>query len=249
MQDASGTSGGAPQSARRRGLSPWAQAFSGLLSLGALVGVVAIETVNGGRSLTAVEIARADVTGTSGAAAPSAPGLCGDPRLSGALVEPFQEGGGCGAQAPISLTHVAGVRLTPVAITECGFAGRLADWIQDAVQPAATAGFGVEVSSIRHMSAYACRRRNNSPTGPLSLHATARALDVGSFTLTSGLEIGVKSDWGGDGAAGTAGATFLKRTWREACGPFTTVLGPLSDAAHRDHFHFDTAPRRTPYCR
>lgn len=43
---------------------------------------------------------------------------------------------------------------------------------------------------------------------------------------------------------------FLKRVHSEACQYFGTVLGPEANEAHRDHFHFDMAPRRrSNYCR
>lgn len=42
---------------------------------------------------------------------------------------------------------------------------------------------------------------------------------------------------------------FLKRVHERACGLFGTVLGPEANEAHRDHFHFDLAPRRRrAYC-
>ncbi len=41
---------------------------------------------------------------------------------------------------------------------------------------------------------------------------------------------------------------FLRVVHDGACGIFGTVLGPESNAAHRDHFHFDGAERRKPYC-
>ncbi len=42
---------------------------------------------------------------------------------------------------------------------------------------------------------------------------------------------------------------FLKRVHKEACRYFGTVLGPEANEAHRDHFHFDMAPRRrSNYC-
>lgn len=42
---------------------------------------------------------------------------------------------------------------------------------------------------------------------------------------------------------------FLKRVHERACGLFGTVLGPDANEAHRDHFHFDLAPRRrSAYC-
>jgi len=41
---------------------------------------------------------------------------------------------------------------------------------------------------------------------------------------------------------------FLRAIQDGACGIFGTVLGPESNAAHRDHFHLDGAERRKSYC-
>ena len=44
-------------------------------------------------------------------------------------------------------------------------------------------------------------------------------------------------------------AVFLRRLHRGACGTFGTVLGPDANEAHRNHFHFDLAPRkRSAFC-
>lgn len=44
-------------------------------------------------------------------------------------------------------------------------------------------------------------------------------------------------------------AEYLRRLHKAACGPFTTVLGPEANEAHRNHFHFDlVARRRGAYC-
>lgn len=48
---------------------------------------------------------------------------------------------------------------------------------------------------------------------------------------------------GGQSAITKEGA-FLRRLHRGACGIFSTVLGPEANDAHRNHFHFDLAPRR-----
>lgn len=48
---------------------------------------------------------------------------------------------------------------------------------------------------------------------------------------------------GGDAVVTKEGA-FLRRLHRGACGIFSTVLGPEANEAHRNHFHFDLAPRR-----
>ncbi len=47
----------------------------------------------------------------------------------------------------------------------------------------------------------------------------------------------------GDDVVTKEGA-FLRRLHRGACGIFGTVLGPEANEAHRNHFHFDLAPRR-----
>ena len=47
-----------------------------------------------------------------------------------------------------------------------------------------------------------------------------------------------------DAARPTAEATFLRRLHKGACSAFGTVLGPEANEAHRNHFHFDLAPRR-----
>ena len=48
----------------------------------------------------------------------------------------------------------------------------------------------------------------------------------------------------GGGDAATKEGAFLRRLHRGACGIFSTVLGPEANEAHRNHFHFDLAPRR-----
>ena len=40
-------------------------------------------------------------------------------------------------------------------------------------------------------------------------------------------------------------AHFMREIWQAACGPFTTVLGPEANRAHRNHFHIDLAQRKS----
>jgi len=47
-----------------------------------------------------------------------------------------------------------------------------------------------------------------------------------------------------DATRPNAEATFLRRLHKGACTAFGTVLGPEANEAHRNHFHFDLAPRR-----
>ena len=50
---------------------------------------------------------------------------------------------------------------------------------------------------------------------------------------------------GREDAAKSTEAQFLRRLHKGACGVFGTVLGPEANEAHRDHFHFDLAYRRS----
>jgi hypothetical protein len=45
-----------------------------------------------------------------------------------------------------------------------------------------------------------------------------------------------------------AEAKFVRAVHDEACKAFGTVLGPASNAAHKDHFHFDMKVRRSGFC-
>ena len=97
--------------------------------------------------------------------------------------------------------------------------------------------------SIDQASAYVCRPRHG--TEKLSEHAFGNALDIATFELADGRRIGVRAEATG------AEATFLGQVRKAACGPFTTVLGPGSDADHALHFHIDLAMRRpgSAFCR
>ena len=72
----------------------------------------------------------------------------------------------------------------------------------------------------------------------LSEHAFGNALDISSFTLSSGTTVAVEP------APPAKSAIFLGKVRSAACGPFKTVLGPGSNADHAEHLHFDLAPRR-----
>lgn len=84
----------------------------------------------------------------------------------------------------------------------------------------------------------------------------AAGLPVAGRAVTAALKEGEQPS-GSAAVAGPATAPdadtreleFLKALHEGACGIFTTVLGPLANAAHHDHFHFDLATRRrSAYC-
>jgi len=142
--------------------------------------------------------------------------------------------------------RVAGVALEPPAPMNCRTARALAVGVEKGPKRSAPRELGgARLDAVLTSGTYACRTRNHMMGGRLSEHAVGNAIDVHAFRLSDGRIVGLKGDW----RRGAAGA-FLLASWRAACGPFGTVLGPDHDAPHEDHFHFDTASRtRGPYCR
>ena len=170
--------------------------------------------------------------------------VCGDPALQGDALGAVPGPGRCVVDEAVRLRSVAGVALQPAATIDCKTASALKNWVEGGAKPA-VGQMGGGVSSLRVVSHYSCRNRNSASTGRLSEHSFGHAIDIAGVKLSSGEELTVLTDWG-RGAAGQA----LAAMWRSACGPFGTVLGPNANAAHRDHFHFDTARYRSgSYCR
>jgi hypothetical protein len=151
---------------------------------------------------------------------------------------------GCGAPAPILVSRVAGLAIEPPALTSCGMAAGLHQWITQSVKPAAGDRLKQKITGLRNATAYACRGRNGARAGKLSQHAYANALDVSAFLLADGTAVTVKDDWG----VGLMGrSAFLRAAHSGLCPIFTTVLGPGSDGYHEDHFHLDMTVRRGGY--
>ncbi len=170
--------------------------------------------------------------------------VCGDPGIQGREVGTVQGRGACGIDQGVLVRSVAGVALRSNATIDCPTARALKTWVERGVLPA-VGNEGGGVASLRVVSHYACRTRNNQPGARLSEHSFGRAIDIAGIGLRDGSEMTLLTDWNSaeDGAQ-------LRQMWRAACGPFGTVLGPEANRFHRDHFHFDTARYRSgPFCR
>ncbi len=171
-----------------------------------------------------------------------------DPRRF-AKAEPikdFSEGNGCGVTNGYRVFATSGVSFSQPATITCNVANTFNDWVQDTVQPHAQEIYGSKVMSIKIAASYSCRPRNNVRGAKLSEHGMGNAIDVAGFTLADGREISVVDDYYGS----RDNRTFLRTVRSEACGPFHTVLGPGSDANHKDHIHLDLQRERNggPYC-
>lgn len=157
---------------------------------------------------------------------------------------------GCTVLEPVTVEALAirgpagalQIRIDPPVTLACDMARVVADWLDTTVQPLARGHFGRDLASLRVGGGHECRRRNRSTAGPLSEHATGRALDVFGFMLA-----GPEPDAGVtvEAPKGQVQSRFLEAVRQSACGAFATALGPGSDAAHADHLHLDIMERRS----
>ena len=171
-----------------------------------------------------------------------------DPRSLGQAqaMPDIEEGNGCEVRNRYSVSSLAGVRFSQPATMNCGLAAPLNTWLDGTVQSSAVDAFGERVVGIDVAASYACRGRNNERGAKMSEHGFGNAIDISAFTLESGRKVSVLADWNGDRDA----KKFLRQVRGEAGGEFATVLGPGSDAYHRDHIHLDLQNRwsGSAYC-
>jgi hypothetical protein len=145
----------------------------------------------------------------------------------------------CVIDTPVKLMAVpvasrgASVRLPEEPILACRFAERVGHFLGDLAAPVIAGRLSFELKGVRTGPGYECRNRNRAANGHLSAHALGLAIDVAAFELANGKLLPIKPD--GD-ARGQAAVAAIRTA---ACGWFTTVLGPGSDAAHSDHMHLD----------
>lgn len=153
-------------------------------------------------------------------------------------------GDGCGFRNAVRLQSAA-VRFGAPITLSCPMALSFHQWERHGLQPAAAARVGQRVVAIEQAGSYACRNINRGegavPGASRSRHATADALDVTALVLADGQRITVQNRWNPPAAAPAQPAHMLLRdAYSAACRYFDGVLGPDYNAAHRDHFHFET---------
>lgn len=157
-------------------------------------------------------------------------------------ISPIYDSVNCGIAHPVKISTLArGVSLKPAATLNCDAALATAQWLQGDAAPAARLRYLSGIAEIRQMSSYSCRRIGGN--GKWSEHASGNALDIGAIELKNGRVIDVAKP----NFFAMRERAFLKSVRASACDDFTTVLGPGSDAAHADHFHFDLRARKSGY--
>jgi hypothetical protein len=143
----------------------------------------------------------------------------------------------CAIESPVrlrSLTVAGGrtVLLSDNPTVSCAFAERFTDWLAELAAPLVAAALP-PLKAVRTGTGYVCRNRNHQAQGRLSAHAVGLAMDVAGFELGDGSTLTVVE------ARDSARMQVLSTMRTAACGWFTTILGPGSDAAHATHWHFD----------
>lgn len=147
---------------------------------------------------------------------------------------------GCELSGAIQFTAVptafGDVSISGKPTTLCSFARQFSDWVRDVGAPLTLAYTGQRLRRIEAGQSFACTARYDKPGQVASEHAKGDAIDISSFVLADNRLIHVKQE-----ASDIPVERDLIRVLRTtACAYFTTVLGPGSDSAHEEHFHFDT---------
>ena len=144
----------------------------------------------------------------------------------------------CVVPFPVKVRRVE-VPLARPAAMSCFLADRLDAFERGAVQKLAVAEFGSPVVRIDHLGAYSCRA-STGRHDRLSEHAYGLAIDIAGFRLANGTIVSIERDWSHPGPK----SAFLHQLARAACGYFSVVLTPDSNAEHFNHFHLDLGPDR-----
>jgi hypothetical protein len=148
--------------------------------------------------------------------------------------------GKCKVPNPVQINAIA----TPAGevdfpggpILNCIFAKRFTAWVSDIAAPVVKAHAGEALAAIATGPGYECRNRNgDNTTSKVSEHAFGNAIDIAAFTLEDKESLPVANVQ----KAGNVESRWLMALRVSACGYFTTVLGPGSNAAHAEHYHFD----------
>lgn len=113
----------------------------------------------------------------------------------------------------------------------CRFAENFGRWVGDLAAPVMKGGLNTELKAVRTGPGFECRNRASG--GKLSAHAEGLAIDISGFEFSNGTALGIKLD------NNERDKSVLAAVRTAACGWFTTVLGPGSNADHSDHLHVD----------
>ena len=144
---------------------------------------------------------------------------------------------GCGIDAPVRLSSImvegGAVSLPDRPLVACEFAAVLADYVRLIVAPLGQAMLHAKVAEIETGPGYTCRTQDRIAGAKISAHGKGLAVDFVAIRLADKRRIVVERQTGADEAS------YFRAIRTAACGWFTTVLGPGSDAFHANNMHLD----------
>ena len=148
---------------------------------------------------------------------------------------------GCGIDSPVRLSSITGadgdvVSLPDRPVAACEFALTLADYVRLIVAPLGQAMLHAKVAAIETGPGYTCRTQDHIAGAKISAHAKGLAVDFIAITFDDKRRILVERQASADEAS------YFRAIRTAACGWFTTVLGPGSDAFHANNMHLDIEP-------
>jgi hypothetical protein len=129
----------------------------------------------------------------------------------------------------------ATIILPEAPLLNCRFAVQFSKWLGESAGPIVAAKMGKPLDKVATGPGFECRGRNGDASAKISEHGYGNAVDISTFSLAGGGSVAVQD---ANNLLGADAAT-LKGLRASACGYFTTVLGPGSNAAHATHFHLD----------
>ncbi len=128
----------------------------------------------------------------------------------------------------------------------CAMAERFARFTSDIAAPLALGITGKELVAVSTGPGYECRPRNRQVGAKMSSHGQGNAVDTMAVEVLGGRKLNVEKP------DGPEAVRFMAAYRAAACGVFSTVLGPGSDAAHANHIHVDIEQRgrdgRSKFC-
>jgi hypothetical protein len=144
----------------------------------------------------------------------------------------------CGIAMPVrlaSITLATGTHLDFPGrpLLDCEFAAIYSDYVRNLMAPLAQSMLGSPIAALDTGPGYECRGRNGVAGAKTSAHGKGIAIDLVSIVLADRRRIEIAHQ------AQENEAHFVAALRKAACGWFTTVLGPGSDAAHATHMHVD----------
>jgi hypothetical protein len=147
--------------------------------------------------------------------------------------------GVCHVQGPVRLEYVRArghlIRLPEEPLLNCKYALQFSKWLADTAAPISAANSNSSLEKVSTGPGYECRGRNGDTFAKISEHGKGNAVDISTFSMLDGTVIRVADAQNPNSPS----REVLRKLRTSACGYFTTVLGPGSNAAHASHFHFD----------